>query len=105
VNVLIDQSLPASLGDFFRLRGWGATHVRDIRLKEAADLRNEDVARRNDWIVVSKDADFRRADGIRFLWVRLDNVGEAFRVQQLNDEWPEIDTLFRSGGSLYELGL
>jgi len=103
VNVLIDQNLPASLGDFFRLKGWGATHVRDISLKEAADIRIEDVARQNNWIIVSKDADFRRAQGIRFLWVRLGNVRKTILVQRLQDEWSEIEKLFSNGGNLYEL--
>ncbi len=108
MNFLIDQQLPPALEGWLRTRGYKATHVRNIGLREADDVtiwrRAEEMAA----IVVTKDVDFvsmrsRAATGPKIVWLRIGNVTTPDLMAWLDLHWGEIEAALLAGDAMVEV--
>ena len=60
VRLLIDQNLAAGLARHLADVFPGSRHVRDFGLREGADAKIAEVARREGFVVLTRDGDFAR---------------------------------------------
>ena len=106
MTFLIDQQLPASLGDWFAARGHDAVHVRTLGMRDAPDSAIWRYALQNGLIVVTKDEDFaaRRAktDGPQVVWLRIGNATNRTLRAHLNAVWPGIQLSLEAGERIVE---
>jgi predicted nuclease of predicted toxin-antitoxin system len=58
VKFLVDNQLPAALARFLASHGTECQHVLDIGLAGDSDAEIWEYASQNDYVVISKDADF-----------------------------------------------
>lgn len=90
MKLLFDQNLSPKLVTRLSSLFPGSTHVQDVRLDTADDIEIWDYARSHDYIIISKDTDFRdrsviQASPPRVIWIRrgncsTDTVEELLRV-------------------------
>ncbi len=87
MKLLFDQNLsprlPRLLSDLYP----GSAHVREIGLRDAADLAIWNYARENGFAIVSKDSDFQQQSLLfgqppKFIWLRVGNC-PARLIQEL----------------------
>lgn len=95
MKLLFDQNpshrLVVALADVYP----GCEHVRNVRLKEAADTKVWDYARRHGFAIVSKDADFHQRSLVlgyppKVIWVRLGNCATQEVERVLRDHRADV---------------
>jgi len=100
VRLLFDQNLsprlPRLLGDLYP----GSVHVREVGLRDAADVAIWEYARAHGFAVVSKDADFQQRSLLfgappKFIWLRLGNCSVAQSAELLRQHSATIHTFER----------
>ncbi len=82
MKLLFDENLSPRLVALLRADHPGCKHVRDVGLRGAADERIWEFARSNDFVVVSKDNDFRQRSFVagappKVVWLDVGNDGTA----------------------------
>lgn len=82
MKFLIDNQLPRALAKHLEQKGLTSSHVDDLGLDQADDRDIWAHAGANDFVIVSKDADFLHLsvadpNGPAFVWVRLGNCRKA----------------------------
>lgn len=60
IRALLDQGLPRSAAGLLREAGWDVRHAAEIGLSRASDARILEVARADNRVVITLDADFHR---------------------------------------------
>jgi predicted nuclease of predicted toxin-antitoxin system len=108
VNFLVDNQLPEALCRFLNARGHQSSHVLDLRMDEASDLKVWSYAATGNWIVVSKDEDFihlanRQGDKGKLLWVRIGNCRKQTLLQAFEKELPGVVRAFDEGSRVVEI--
>jgi predicted nuclease of predicted toxin-antitoxin system len=95
VKLLFDENLSPSLiralVDVFP----GSAHVRDFGLKSSTDLEIWTFAAQKDYVIVSKDADFRQRSFVfgappKVIWIRLENCSTTRIADLLRDQHSQI---------------
>ena len=77
-----------------------STHAQDARLDAAADTELWDYARKNDYLIVSKDADFRHRSTVygpppKVIWIGLGNCSTKTVENNLRDHYSDIQAFAR----------
>ena len=77
-----------------------SAHVQDTGLDVAEDTELWDYARKNDYFIVSKDADFRHRSTVygpppKVIWIGLGNCSTRTVETNLRDHYPDIQTFAR----------
>jgi predicted nuclease of predicted toxin-antitoxin system len=80
VTLLLDANLSPALVGHLRVEYPGSTHIRDVGLRSGTDGQIWDYAKANDFIIVSKDTDFRERSFVegfppKVLWLDVGNAG------------------------------
>lgn len=78
MRFLVDAQLPPGLADWMGKRGYSASAVRTLGLRESDDGSIFNFAREQRWILVTKDEDFVRqclgvASAPQVVWLRIGN--------------------------------
>jgi predicted nuclease of predicted toxin-antitoxin system len=60
IRALLDQGLPLSAAGLLREAGWDAVHVSAIGMSRSSDARILELARAENRVVITLDADFHR---------------------------------------------
>ena len=97
MKLLFDQNLSPSLRN--RLRGFypGSTHLIDVGLDLAPDTDVWPYAKDNDFVVVTKDSDYRDLGNRlghppKVIWIRTGNSPVAVVESLLRDHYGEIES-------------
>lgn len=82
MKILVDQNLPPVLAEFLEREFPGSAHVRTIGLRDALDSELWDHARRDGFVIMSKDSDFRQRSFLlghppKVIWIRTGNCSTA----------------------------
>jgi predicted nuclease of predicted toxin-antitoxin system len=88
----LSHRLVLALGDIYP----DSEHVRDTGLKSAADTRVWEYAKKHDFTIVSKDADFHQRSLVhgfppKVIWIRLRNCSTAQVVRLLHEHANDVE--------------
>lgn len=106
MKLLLDQKLSfkllASLADLYS----GSTHVGLAGLSQATDAEIWAFAESHDFVIVSKDDDFRQLSMLRgappkVVWLQLGNCVMSLIEQALRHRYPAIESYGRSAESTF----
>jgi predicted nuclease of predicted toxin-antitoxin system len=91
VKLLFDENLSPSLVGLVRQEYPNSTHVRDVGLRGAPDRRLWEYARDNDFVIVSKDGDFRQRSLLegappKVVWLQVGNAGTEAIAELLREQ-------------------
>ncbi|HEY0781645.1 MAG TPA: DUF5615 family PIN-like protein [Thermoanaerobaculia bacterium] len=119
MKFLIDAQLPPRLCPWLESRGCSAVHVSETTMGIAAtDAEIWELARREDWVILSKDSDFFERSTVlghppRVLYIRVGNCSNRDLLTLLESRWRDIFDaleamvplihLTRSGLDLFDL--
>lgn len=113
MTFLVDNQLPPALARWIAEQPESsASHVAEIGMSEASDADIWRFAGEQEWVLVSKDADFanmhaKRSEAEpmrpRILWVRLGNCRRGPLLNAFKNSWHAIVSSFESGEGLVEL--
>jgi predicted nuclease of predicted toxin-antitoxin system len=100
VKLLFDENLSHKLSHRLADVFPDSTHVRDVGLKAADDPAVWDYAKKNDFIIVSKDADMHERSFIfgyppKVVWVRLGNCSTTDVENLLRREFAAIEIFYQ----------
>ena len=108
MKFLVDNQLPVALARFLTARGLECLHVLDVQLAESSDSVIWGYACQNDYVVISKDADFlylakaRDAKG-RLIWIRIGNCRTKPLLAAMEILWPKVEAALAAGDRIIEL--
>jgi len=90
VKLLFDENVSPKLVGLLEEEYPGSAHVRDLGLKGAPDGHIWDHARENDFVIVSKDDDFRQRSFLqgappKVVWLQVGNAGTSTIAELLRD--------------------
>ena len=80
MKLLLDENLSRRLVPFLQNDFLGSTHVVIVNLQSSTDLQIWDFAKRNDFVIVTRDADFyelsllNQTNAPKIIWLRVSNV-------------------------------
>lgn len=82
MKLLLDQNISRKLVPFLRGEFPDSSHVAELGLTQATDREIWDYARHNDYVIVSKDSDFRQLAFLlgpppKAVWLDVGNVDSA----------------------------
>ena len=97
MKLLFDQNLSHKLARHLADLFPDSTHVREIGLKEAEDLAVWEYAKQQNFVIVSKDADFHQRSFVfgfppKVVWIRLGNCTTAEVEQVIRKDFTIIKT-------------
>lgn len=100
MKLLIDQNLSPKLVTLLTNLFPDSTHVQDVGLDEAQDAELWDYARDNNYLILSKDIDFRMRSAIRghppkVIWIGIGNCSTKTVTDHLIDYYADIQTFAR----------
>ena len=98
MKLLFDQNLSPRLRNRLQHLYPGSIHLINVGLERAPDTVIWPYARANDFVVVSKDADYRdlnyeRGHPPKVIWIRIGNSSAALVESSLRDNYDEIMAL------------
>lgn len=102
MKLLFDENLSPKLARRLADLFPGSTHVRDVGLKTSDDPLVWDYAQKNDFVIVSKDADMHDRSLLlgyppKVIWVRLGNCSTADVENLLRREFAAIKRFYEDG--------
>ena len=109
MTIWVDAQLPPSIAKWVEARfGAAAVAVRDLDLRDAADIDIFRAARQADAVVLTKDADFshllaQHGPPPRVLWLTCGNTSNAKLQEILSRSLPEALALFEAGEALVQI--
>ena len=82
MKLLFDQNLSHRLVTALQQEYPGSQHVREVGLKDAADIALWEYAAQHDFVIVTKDADFHQRSFLfghppKVVWIRAGNCSTA----------------------------
>lgn len=110
MKFLVDQNLPPEFAGVIQRADHKAAHVFHIGLGEADDREIIRFARQEDWVIVSRDADFVRQAGggdiltwFQLVWIRLGNCtnDELFSAWEI--AWERTLECLQKGDPIVEI--
>ena len=111
MKFLVDQNLPPELAQEIQRGGNRAEHVFYLALGDADDTAIVQLARREDWVIVSRDVDFVQQAGgddiltwFQLIWIRLGNCSNEQLIAAWNFAWDEIVKKLERGDPVIEVG-
>ena len=108
MRFLVDAQLPPSLARWLGDRGFSATPVRDLGLRDSDDGTIWNFALDGGWTVVTKDEDFvarciRNPGGPTVVWLRIGNCTNRALFAWLDPLLPAIRRRLDEGETLIEV--
>ena len=108
LRFLDDAQLPPGLARRLAASGYEALHIAETDLREARDRDIWKYAVENEYVVITKDADFvvmanLSPKGAPIVWVRLGNVGNARLWASFEQLLPDILARLERGEKLVEV--
>jgi predicted nuclease of predicted toxin-antitoxin system len=108
MRFLVDAQLPPSLARWFEDRGFAASAVRDVGLRDSDDGSIWSFATQGMWVVITKDEDFvARCIGDPsappVVWLRIGNCTNRVLFSWLHLILPEIAARLNAGEKLLEI--
>ena len=108
MKFLIDNQLPISLVEFLRTKGCECKHVIELALDTATDHAIWDFAANDNWIVVSKDADFlhiakSKPKSARLIWIRIGNCRTTSLLSAFERLWTTIESALLAEEDIIEI--
>jgi predicted nuclease of predicted toxin-antitoxin system len=110
MKFLVDQNLPPELANFIRRANHRAEHVFYVGLADVDDSTIIQFARQEDWVIVSRDADFVTHAGggdiltwFQLVWVRLGNCTNEQLFAAWDSAWENLQTCLARGDPVVEL--
>lgn len=102
MKLLLDQNLSRNLVGRLRELYPDSAHVTEVGMETATDQEVWDYAAANDYVIVSKDEDFRQLAALhgpppKTVWLRLGNVRTSIVLQKLVDEHDAIERFGSTG--------
>jgi predicted nuclease of predicted toxin-antitoxin system len=110
VTVWLDAQLSPALAPWFRQTlDVSAVAVRDLQLRDAADVAIFQAARDAHAIVLTKDADCVRlleqhGPPPQVIWITCGNTSNAILTRLIEGSWSTVSALLVAGEALVELG-
>ena len=100
MKLLFDQNLSPNLVNLLADLFPNSAHVQDAGLDASEDTELWDYARNNDYLIVSKDADFRHRSTVygpppKVIWIGLGNCSTRTVEDNLRDHYSDIQTFTR----------
>ncbi len=97
MKLLFDANLSPSLVAHLRSHYPGSLHIRDVGLGASSDAQIWDHAKAGEFIIVSKDTDFRERSFIegfppKVVWLNLGNAGTMEIAVRLQRAQPAVAT-------------
>ena len=101
MKLLFDENLSPKLVRMLASEFAGSIHVRDVGLLAAPDHRIWQVARRDGFVIVSKDTDFLERSYVEgappwVIWLRVGNAGTDQIARLLQTQQTAIETFAAS---------
>lgn len=95
MKLLFDQNLPSRLSELLQSEFPGTKHVRNVGLTNASDQDVWEYARRNDFVLVSKDADFQQRALLfghppKVIWLRIGNCSTSVATELVRSQLSAI---------------
>ena len=108
MRFLVDAQLPPALADWIGKRGYSASPVRALGLRDSDDGSIFNLAQEQAWILVTKDEDFVErclgvADAPQVVWLRIGNCTNPRLFMILEPLWTEIVKKLENGDLLIEV--
>lgn len=103
MNFIVDENLPSRLVAWIVDRGHGASHVREVGLRGAADPAICKAAETDGAVIVTRDRDFDALAEIgkaRVVRLTLGNATTSNLLQRLALRWPEVEARLLAGETL-----
>jgi predicted nuclease of predicted toxin-antitoxin system len=96
VKLLLDQNISRKLIPLLREEFPGSAHVAELDLAQSTDRQIWDYAGQNDFVIVSKDSDFRQFAFLfgpppKAVWLDVGNVGSSTILQLIRHHRETID--------------
>lgn len=101
MKLLFDENLSPRLVKLLKEEFPESKHVRDVDLRGAFDSRIWEYCRENNFVIVSKDSDFREMSYLegappKIIWVDVGNSGTIVIGKLLNEKKAEIDRFLQN---------
>ncbi len=95
MKLLFDQNLSHRLVTALQQEYPGSQHVRDVGLKDAADIAIWEYAAQREFVIVTKDADFHQRSFLfghppKVVWIRAGNCSTAMIEARLRRRDQEV---------------
>lgn len=108
MNFLVDAQLLPALAHWIVSRGHQATHVFDLGFHAADDPTVWERARKENWVLLTKDEDFidrwlLSDQPIALIWIRKGNCSNQALISWLEPVWPDVVKRLEQGEKLIEL--
>jgi predicted nuclease of predicted toxin-antitoxin system len=108
MRLLVDAQLPPALASWLGERGFSASPVRDVGLRNSDDGSIWNFATAGGWIVITKDEDFisrclTDSRGPAVVWLRVGNCTNRILFARLEPLLPEIRRRLSEGEKLIEI--
>ena len=108
MRFLVDAQLPPALARWLGEKGFSATAVRELGLRDADDGSIRNFATAGDWTVVTKDEDFvercvASSDATSIVWLRIGNCTNDVLFAWLEPLLPGIVERLNAGLRLVEV--
>jgi len=106
VKLLFDENVSPKLAQLVAREYPGSLHVSHAGLRGGADAAIWEYARRHDFLIVSKDTDFRQrslAEGFppKIVWLDVGNAATALIVELLRAARPRIESFGSEGAASF----
>jgi predicted nuclease of predicted toxin-antitoxin system len=100
VKLLFDENLSPNLAKSIATLYPGSVHVRDVGLRRAPDLRIWEYAKAHEFLILSKDTDFRERSFVegfppKVIWLDVGNAGTASIEELLRNERKRVEAFAR----------
>ena len=108
MRLLVDAQLPPALARWLGERGFAATPVRELGLRDSDDGSIWNFAKSGDWTVVTKDEDFVArcigdSSAPAVIWLRIGNCANRVLFARLEPLLPDLKSRLDQGEKLIEV--
>ena len=109
MKLLVDNQLPAALARFLAEQGFDCRHVADIGLEASDDRDIWYLAKKEKWVIVTKDEDFvamadRNPESApQVVWVRSGNCRKVALLTSFAAVLPRLRQLIEEGETVIEI--
>ncbi|MFM9974153.1 MAG: DUF5615 family PIN-like protein [Beijerinckiaceae bacterium] len=101
----MDEQLPPALAEWLRARGHEGLHVLETGLGGASDTVIFSFASQENYVIITKDADFaiRRKQGTPVVWLHLGNLPTRLLLGRFAQAFDEVREALEQGERLIEI--
>jgi predicted nuclease of predicted toxin-antitoxin system len=107
LRFIVDAQMPPALAEWIRARGYEASALREIGLRDAPDNAIWDYACANSCVLITKDEDFpllaEARPGPPIIWVRTGNLLKRALLGRFEHAWTDLLELLETGLAVIEL--